>query len=61
MIEAAYLYAKGKHKGVLRKSGEPYIQHPIEVAYILAQLQSGPATLAAGLLHDTVEDTDAHD
>jgi guanosine-3',5'-bis(diphosphate) 3'-pyrophosphohydrolase len=59
MIESAYLYAKDKHKGVTRKSGEPYIQHPIEVVYILAQLQSGPATLAAGFLHDTVEDTDA--
>jgi guanosine-3',5'-bis(diphosphate) 3'-pyrophosphohydrolase len=59
MIEAAYLYAKEKHKDELRKSGEPYIQHPLEVAYILAQLQSGPATIAAGLLHDTVEDTDA--
>src|SRR5574344_1458869 len=59
MIEAAYLYAKEKHKDELRKSGEPYIQHPLEVAYILAQLQSGPATIAAGLLHDTVEDPDA--
>jgi guanosine-3',5'-bis(diphosphate) 3'-pyrophosphohydrolase len=59
MIESAYLYAKDKHKDERRKSGEPYIQHPLEVAYILAQLQSGPATIAAGLLHDTVEDTDA--
>lgn len=58
MIEDAYLLAKEKHSGILRKSGEPYIQHPIEVAYILAQLQCGPETIAAGLLHDTVEDTD---
>jgi guanosine-3',5'-bis(diphosphate) 3'-pyrophosphohydrolase len=58
MVEDAYKLADLKHKGVLRKSGEPYIHHPIEVAYILAQLQSGPETLASGLLHDTVEDTD---
>ncbi|MBR6866384.1 MAG: bifunctional (p)ppGpp synthetase/guanosine-3',5'-bis(diphosphate) 3'-pyrophosphohydrolase [Bacilli bacterium] len=59
MIEKAYLFAANKHKGVFRKSGEPYIQHPIEVAYILASLQGGPETIAAGLLHDVVEDTDA--
>lgn len=59
MIKDAYLYAKDKHKDEFRKSGEPYIQHPLEVAYILSTLQSGPATIAAGLLHDTVEDTDA--
>lgn len=58
MIKRAYLVAAEKHGGIFRKSGEPYIQHPIEVAYILAELQSGPATLAAGFLHDTVEDTD---
>ena len=58
MVEDAYHLADQKHAGVLRKSGEPYIHHPIEVAYILAELQSGPETLAAGLLHDTVEDTD---
>ncbi len=58
LIEDAYLFAAEKHKGVTRKSGEPYIQHPLEVAYILASLQGGPATLAAGFLHDVVEDTD---
>jgi len=58
MVEDAYHLADLKHAGVLRKSGEPYIHHPIEVAYILAELQSGPETLASGLLHDTVEDTD---
>ena len=57
-IEEAYYLASKQHKGQLRKSGEPYIQHPIEVAYICAQLQSGPATIAAALLHDVVEDTD---
>lgn len=58
MIEDAYLLAKEKHASQIRKSGEPYIQHPIEVAYILASLQSGPETIASGLLHDVVEDTD---
>ncbi len=58
LIHQAYLLAAKKHAGVFRKSGEPYIQHPIEVAYILAQLQAGPETIISGLLHDTVEDTD---
>ena len=58
MIEKAYLFAKEKHKDQKRRSGEPYIQHPLEVAYILASLQVGPATLASGFLHDVVEDTD---
>ena len=58
MIRDAYDLAAEKHKGQFRKSGEGYIQHPIEVAYILAELQAGPATIAAGFLHDVVEDTD---
>ncbi len=58
LVKEAYDLAAKKHAGVFRRSGEAYIQHPIEVAYILAQLQAGPETLAAGLLHDTVEDTD---
>ncbi|MBP5216867.1 MAG: bifunctional (p)ppGpp synthetase/guanosine-3',5'-bis(diphosphate) 3'-pyrophosphohydrolase, partial [Bacilli bacterium] len=58
MVEEAYEYAKKKHAGQKRKSGEEYIHHPLEVAYILAELQSGPDTLAAGFLHDVVEDTD---
>lgn len=57
-IYNAFKFAEQKHAGVVRKSGEPYIQHPIEVAYICAQLQSGPETIAAALLHDVVEDTD---
>ena len=59
MIEKAYLYAKKMHEGQFRKSGEPYIHHPVEVAYIIASLQAGPATIAAALLHDVVEDTEA--
>lgn len=58
IVEEAYEFAKKKHAGQKRKSGEEYIHHPLEVAYILAELQSGPATLAAGFLHDVVEDTD---
>lgn len=57
-IEKAYLFAKEAHKNQFRKSGEPYIHHLIEVCYILTTLQCGPSTLIAGLLHDTVEDTD---
>lgn len=58
LIEKAYLLAAKKHANQFRRSGEPYIQHPIEVAYIIATLQAGPATIAAGFLHDVVEDTD---
>ena len=58
LIKKAYEVAKEKHAGSFRKSGEPYILHPIEVAYILASLQAGPATICAGFLHDVVEDTD---
>jgi GTP diphosphokinase / guanosine-3',5'-bis(diphosphate) 3'-diphosphatase len=58
LIKRAYEFADQKHAGILRKSGEPYIHHLIEVAYILASLQGGPHTIAAGFLHDVVEDTD---
>ncbi len=58
MIEDAYHFAEKKHAGIIRKSGEPYIHHLIEVAYIVATLQGGPVTIAAALLHDVVEDTD---
>ncbi|MBO5528809.1 MAG: bifunctional (p)ppGpp synthetase/guanosine-3',5'-bis(diphosphate) 3'-pyrophosphohydrolase [Bacilli bacterium] len=58
MIKRAYEFAKLKHEGQMRRSGEPYIQHPIGVAYICVQLQTGPATIASAFLHDVVEDTD---
>ncbi len=57
-IEEAYEFAKEKHAHQFRKSGEPYIHHLIEVAYIVAELQGGPSTIIAALLHDVVEDTD---
>lgn len=56
-IERAYEAAERAHEGQLRKSGEPYITHPLAVAGILADLGMTPATIVAALLHDTVEDT----
>lgn len=58
LILRAYEVARRCHEGQTRKSGEPYITHPIAVATILAELGMLPKTLAAALLHDTVEDTD---
>ena len=57
IIERAYEVAERAHRGQLRKSGDAYITHPLAVATILAELGMTPATLAAALLHDTVEDT----
>lgn len=57
VIERAYAVAEKAHRGQMRKSGDPYITHPLAVATILAELGMTPATLAAALLHDTVEDT----
>lgn len=57
IIDKAFKTAKHFHEGQLRKSGEEYITHPVAVARILADLGSGPAAIAAALLHDTVEDT----
>ena len=56
LIVRAYEFSNEKHKGQMRKSGEPYIFHLLNVAYILVELQAGPATIAAGLLHDVIED-----
>lgn len=57
-VKRAYEFAKHSHREQYRKSGEPYIIHPIQVAGILADLEMDPATVAAGFLHDVVEDTD---
>lgn len=56
LIQKAYDFAYEHHKGQFRKSGEPYVIHVIQVAYTLAEMHCGPKTIAAGLLHDTVED-----
>jgi GTP pyrophosphokinase len=58
IVEKAFVIASRAHEGHVRKSGDPYITHPIAVAQLLADLGIGPAGLAAALLHDTVEDTD---
>lgn len=59
VIEKAYVFSARAHEGQLRLSGEPYLSHPLEVAYLLAQMGLGPVTVSAGLLHDTVEDSAA--
>ncbi|MBO5994108.1 MAG: bifunctional (p)ppGpp synthetase/guanosine-3',5'-bis(diphosphate) 3'-pyrophosphohydrolase [Firmicutes bacterium] len=57
-IEKAYEVAERLHEGQVRKSGEPYLIHPVNVAYILAELGMDEATIVGGLLHDVVEDTE---
>jgi len=56
LIEKAYNTAEEAHRGVLRKSGEPYFIHVFETAKIIAELKMGPAVICAGLLHDSIED-----
>ncbi len=57
LIEKAYVYSAKVHKGQVRLSGEPYLTHPLEVAGILIKMKMDEVGIAAGLLHDTVEDT----
>ncbi|UGY94005.1 RelA/SpoT family protein [Streptomyces gobiensis] len=57
-LRRAYMLAESSHRGQMRKSGEPYITHPLAVTLILAQLGAEATTLTASLLHDTVEDTE---
>jgi guanosine-3',5'-bis(diphosphate) 3'-pyrophosphohydrolase len=57
VVERAFVTAEEAHRGQLRKSGDPYITHPVAVAEILVDFGLDPATIAAALLHDTVEDT----
>ncbi|MCG7528503.1 HD domain-containing protein, partial [Streptomyces sp. OfavH-34-F] len=58
VLHRAYLLAETSHRGQMRKSGEPYITHPLAVTLILAELGAETTTLTASLLHDTVEDTE---
>ncbi|MBR5259397.1 MAG: bifunctional (p)ppGpp synthetase/guanosine-3',5'-bis(diphosphate) 3'-pyrophosphohydrolase, partial [Eggerthellaceae bacterium] len=58
MLVRAFEFASEAHKGQCRKSGEPFVIHPIEVGIILADLRMDAETICAALLHDTVEDTD---
>ena len=58
LLNRAYVYAMQKHGAQKRASGDPYFSHPLEVAAILTDLKLDDASVAVGLLHDTIEDTD---
>ena len=58
LITRAYRFAEKAHEGQVRKNGDPYIVHPMTVASILTELTIDPPTIAAALLHDTVEDVE---
>jgi len=57
IVKKAYDYSLKNHEGQLRASGDPYLIHPLEVALVLAEMKMDPVAIAAGLLHDSVEDT----
>src|SRR5437868_8375470 len=59
IIKRAYDYSEKYHKGQLRASGEPFLVHPLEVAQVLAEMKLDSSSIAAGLLHDAIEDTEA--
>ena len=56
LVQRAYIYAASAHQGMVRRSGEPYLNHPLAVAGILCDMKLDVASVAAGLLHDTIED-----
>jgi GTP pyrophosphokinase len=57
LLRKAYVFSAREHRDQVRRSGEPYLVHPLEVAYVLAELRLDTASIVAGLLHDVVEDT----
>ena len=57
LIQKAYIFSAKVHEGQKRLSGEAYLSHPLEVAWLLTQMKMDLITIAAGLLHDTIEDT----
>jgi guanosine-3',5'-bis(diphosphate) 3'-pyrophosphohydrolase len=59
IVERAYIYSARVHQGQMRLSGEPYLSHPLEVAGVLSEMKLDPESIAAGLLHDVIEDTKA--
>lgn len=59
LIQKAYVFSASAHADQIRLSGDPYLSHPLEVAYLLAKMNMDAATICAGLLHDTVEDSGA--
>jgi len=59
LVQRAYIYAASAHQGMIRRSGEPYLNHPLAVAGILCDMKLDAPSVAAGLLHDTLEDTEA--
>ena len=58
LINRAYVYSAKAHAGHVRQSGEPYLIHPLQVAGILSDMKMDVTTIAVGLLHDTIEDTE---
>src|SRR3954469_21762120 len=57
LLRKAYVFSAREHKGQVRRSGEPYLVHPLNVAAILADLKAGDVSIVVGLLHDVLEDT----
>ena len=57
IVHTAYEFSQRHHAGQTRASGKPYLVHPLEVALVLAEMKMDPVAVAAGLLHDSVEDT----
>lgn len=57
LLDKAFKFACEAHEGQKRSSGEPFVTHPLHVAYILAEMEMDTTTIVAGMLHDTVEDT----